>query len=45
VKDESHEAHLEVEFTGNFPEGKIGGTFDFKFVDGKIVYVFADLIH
>jgi len=38
-------AHLEVLFTGNFPEGKIGGTFDFKFKEGKIAFVKADLIH
>jgi hypothetical protein len=31
-----NEAHIEVEFTGEFPEGKIGGTFDFTFKDGKI---------
>jgi hypothetical protein len=24
----NNEAHLEVEFTGEFPEGKIGGIFD-----------------
>jgi hypothetical protein len=39
-----NEAHLEVEFTGTFPEGKIGGTFDFNFKDGKIASVKADLI-
>jgi ketosteroid isomerase-like protein len=38
-------AHLEVEFTGNFPEGKINGTFDFKFKDGKIAFAKAELIH
>jgi hypothetical protein len=43
VKGENR-AHLEVEFTGDFPEGKIGGTFDFEFEAGKIVYVLADLI-
>lgn len=43
VKDETH-AHLEVEFTGDFPEGKIGGTFDFTFKEGKIAFVLADLI-
>jgi hypothetical protein len=43
VKDENR-PHLEVEFKGNFPEGKIGGTFDFEFEAGKIVYVLADLI-
>jgi len=43
VKDENH-AHLEVEFTGDFPEGKIGGTFDFTFKDGMIEFLSADLI-
>jgi len=38
-------ANLQVQFTGNFPEGKIGGTFNFKFSDGKIAFVKADLIH
>jgi len=42
VKDEN-QAHLEVEFTGDFPEGKIGGMFDFTFKDGKIEFVAADL--
>lgn len=37
--------HLEVEFTGDFPEGKIGGTFDFKFRGDKIEFVKANLIH
>jgi len=44
VIDEEN-AHLEVQFTGDFPEGKIGGTFDFKFKEGKIAFVRADLIH
>ncbi|MBG6233808.1 ketosteroid isomerase-like protein [Pedobacter sp. CAN_A7] len=44
IVDEEN-AHLEVEFTGDFPEGKIGGTFDFTFKDGKIAFVKADLIH
>lgn len=38
-------ARLEVEFAGNFPEGKIGGTFDLKFKNGKIAFVKADLLH
>lgn len=38
-------AHLEVEFTGSFSEGKIGGTFDFKFQNDKIIFIKADLIH
>jgi DNA-3-methyladenine glycosylase I len=44
IADEEN-AHLEVEFTGDFPEGKIGGTFDFKIRIGKIAFVKADLIH
>ena len=39
-----NEAHIEVEFTGEFPEGKIGGTIDFTFKDGKIDKAKADLI-
>lgn len=39
-----NEAHIEVEFTGDFPEGKIGGTFDLIFRDGKIESATADLI-
>lgn len=37
-------AHLEVAFTGEFPEGKINGMFDFIFKDGKIASVKADLM-
>lgn len=37
-------AHLDVEFTGEFPEGKIGGVFEFTFKDGKIAVAKADLI-
>ncbi|TKC62334.1 nuclear transport factor 2 family protein [Pedobacter hiemivivus] len=46
VKLDIHEnqAHMEVEFTGSFPEGKIGGTFDITFKDGKIAAVIADLM-
>lgn len=39
-----NQAHLEVEFSGDFPEGKIGGTFDFTFKEGKIEFLSADLI-
>ncbi len=39
-----NQAHLEVEFTGEFPEGKIGGTFDFTFKNNKIAFVKADLL-
>lgn len=42
IKENS--AYLEVEFTGNFPEGKIGGRFDFIFKNDKIEFVKADLI-
>lgn len=39
-----NEAHIEVEFTGEFPEGKIIGIFGFNFEDGKIISAKADLI-
>lgn len=42
VKEDS--AYLEVEFTGEFPEGKIGGSFDFIFKNDKISGLNADLI-
>ena len=38
------EAFLEVKFTGNFPEGHIGGTFSFRFKEGKITNLKADLL-
>lgn len=41
---QDHTAHLEVEFTGEFPEGRIGGTFDFTFKEDKIATVKADLL-
>jgi ketosteroid isomerase-like protein len=40
----NNRAHLEVEFTGDFAEGKLGGTFDFTFAAGKIATVKADLL-
>ena len=40
-----NKAYLEVEFTGEFPEGKIIGSFDFIFSNGKIASVKADLIN
>ena len=43
IKDD-HQAHLEVEFTGDFSEGKLGGTFDFTFNEGKITLVSANLL-
>lgn len=39
-----NKAHLEVEFSGDFSEGKLGGTFNFTFKEGKIALVSADLI-
>lgn len=39
-----NEAHLEVEFTGEFPGNKIGGMFEFTFEDGKIAKAKADLL-
>lgn len=38
------EVHLEVEFTGAFPGGKIGGILDFILKDDKIAEAKADLI-
>lgn len=38
-----NKAHLEVDFTGDFPEGQIGGLFDITFKNGKIEAVMADL--
>ncbi|WP_394803669.1 nuclear transport factor 2 family protein [Niabella hibiscisoli] len=35
----------EVAFTGDFPEGRLNGSFDFTFEDDKIVYIKADLIY
>lgn len=42
--DENNTAHLEVEFTGTFPEEKLGGLFEMSFKDGKIATVIADLL-
>ena len=39
-----NEVHTKVEFTGEFPEGKIGGILDFTFKDGKIAKAKANLI-
>lgn len=39
-----NEAHIEVEFTGEFPGNKTGGVFNFTFKDGKISAAKADLI-
>ncbi|WP_162927030.1 nuclear transport factor 2 family protein [Flavobacterium psychrotrophum] len=36
--------HVEVKFTGDFPEGEIGGTFDIAFKQDKISFIKADLI-
>lgn len=37
-------ARLEVEFTGDFAEGKLGGIFEFKFKNEKISFLKADLV-
>ena len=39
-----NKALLEVNFTGDFPEGKIGGTFELQFKNNKIAFIKADLI-
>jgi len=36
--------YLEVNFTGDFPEGKIGGTFKITVKKNKISFITADLI-
>lgn len=38
------QVYVEVEFTGEFPEGKIGGTFDVTMREGKIACIKAELI-
>ena len=38
-------AQLEVHFTGSFPGGEIGGTFDISFKNDKIAFLKADLLH
>jgi len=42
---DDNQAHLEVEFTGDFPEGKLGGIFEITFREDKIKAVKADLNH
>ena len=39
------QVYLEVNFSGDFPEGEIGGTFAITFKNNKISYLKADLIH
>ena len=39
------EVHVDVEFTGTFPGGRIGGTFDLTFAGDRIEHVLADLSH
>lgn len=41
---DDNSAHIEVEFTGEFPEKRISGIFDFTFEDGKIASAKANLI-
>ncbi|UKT62755.1 nuclear transport factor 2 family protein [Pedobacter mucosus] len=42
IKENS--TYVEVEFTGKFPEGKIGGSFELNFSNEKIASIKADLI-
>jgi ketosteroid isomerase-like protein len=44
IKDEEN-IHLEVDFTGDFSEGKLGGIFALKFKNQKIIFAKADLVH
>lgn len=41
---DGNQAHVEVAFTGDFPEGNIKGTFDFIFKGEKIATIKADLM-
>ena len=45
IINDQQNIHLEVVFTGDFPEGKVGGTFDLRFRNGKIAFAKANLIH
>jgi len=36
--------HVEVDFTGDFPGGQTGGTFDIAFAGEKLARVQADLL-
>jgi len=36
--------HVEVDFTGDFPGGQTGGTFDITFAGEKLAHVTADLL-
>jgi len=36
--------HVEVDFTGTFPGGQIGGLFDITFEGDKIAFIRADLL-
>lgn len=44
IKTRNNTAYIEVAFTGEFPEGKIKGSFDFTFEEEKIKTIKADLI-
>lgn len=44
IKTRNNTAYIEVVFTGEFPEGKIKGSFDFTFEEEKIKMIKADLI-
>lgn len=44
IVHDGNKAHLEVAFTGDFPEGNIEGTFDFTFKGEKIATIKADLM-
>jgi len=44
-KTDEENLRIEVEFTGDFSEGKLGGIFDLRFKDEKISFAKADLIY
>lgn len=44
IQINDNKAYAKVEFTGDFPGNKIGGTFDITFKSGKISHITADLL-
>ena len=44
VRPQDGFTHVEVDFTGTFPGGQVGGIFDITFAGEKIAFIRADLI-
>jgi ketosteroid isomerase-like protein len=43
IESRQHDIHVTVEFTGTFPGGRTGGTFDLTFSGNRIDHIVADL--